>query len=51
MTLIGRLSGHWQEDRWEAAVTIERGIEGTIAAGEITRDIGGRLAARKQARP
>jgi 3-isopropylmalate dehydrogenase len=30
-----------------AAQTIERGIEGAIAAGEITRDIGGRLETRE----
>jgi hypothetical protein len=30
----------------EAAVTIERGIEGTIAAGEITRDNGARLGTK-----
>jgi 3-isopropylmalate dehydrogenase len=31
----------------EAALTIERAIEGAIAAGEITRDIGGRLGTKE----
>ena len=31
----------------EAAAAVERGIEQTIAAGEITRDIGGRLGAKE----
>jgi len=31
----------------EAAAGIERGIEQAIAAGEITRDIGGRLGTKE----
>ena len=31
----------------KAAVAIEQGVEGAIAAGEITRDIGGRLGTRE----
>ena len=31
----------------EAAAAVNRGIEGAIAAGEITRDIGGRLGAKE----
>jgi 3-isopropylmalate dehydrogenase len=40
-------SGHGREDRLEAAAAIEQGIEQTIAAGEITRDIGGRLRTKE----